>query len=82
MIGSQLLGAIGSAHRVYQDDIHSDHRWNYSTIRFEDDEGWWAVPWRSHRSGDGRELGLMFEVVPLVRRVQIVEHVTWERDRS
>lgn len=83
MIGSELLRVVGSALQVEQADTYSDYRWNYSTIRFRDEAGWWMVHWQAHRSGDSRELELMFEVVPIVRKVQVVvvEQVTWELEQ-
>jgi hypothetical protein len=59
-----------------------DSSWVYATLRVKDYSGnWWTVPWKTHKSRDGRENGLMFEVYPTVREESIEEvvTVTWRR---
>lgn len=65
---------------IEREDHGCDNSWKYFLVRIRDYSGnWWAVSCQTHLSGDGREDGLMFEVYPVIREVEMVEKVTWRR---
>lgn len=89
MSGAEIKARLRSVGREFADWQHvevdgdgQDSSWVYATLCIRDYGGnWWTVSWKTHRSGDGRENGLMFEVYPVVRTETIEEivTVTWRR---
>ena len=56
-------------------------QWRYSQVFLQDSEyQWWSVMMQKHISDD-RHLGLVFDVYPVVRVVEMVEKVSWVRER-
>lgn len=65
-----------------REGTHEDSSWLHSRLYLKDGNGqWWMVFWQSHKSKDQRELGLPFDMFPVVRYVEMVEKVSWVRER-
>lgn len=88
MSGAQIEAAMRDAATVagqwtdfVQHDSGEDRSWRYVQMYLCDADGhWWSTVVQKHLSGDGRHRGLVFELLPVVRKVAMVERVTWVRE--